>query len=189
MLQTLVKNTLGLGLLAGLMVAGIGWVDRITQPYIQISKTNQQHRLLADMLTGLRFDNQPLQDKLAVTGLSQGTGYAVRYRRKLVASILPVTAPDGYSGDIHLLLAVKPDGTLLAVRTLAHQETPGIGDGIDIEKSDWITRFNGLSLSNTTNWTAEHFDGLTRATITSRAIVRAVHRALLWHKNQPAQQP
>ncbi|MFK7161364.1 electron transport complex subunit RsxG [Marinospirillum sp. MEB164] len=102
------------------------------------------------------------------------------------ALILPLIARDGYSGQIHLLIALNSQGEVLGVRVVEHQETPGLGDKIERQKSAWILSFNGRSLSNTSGWAVQRdggeFDQFTGATITPRAVVRAVHRALIWQE-------
>jgi electron transport complex protein RnfG len=101
-----------------------------------------------------------------------------------VAAIIPVTAPDGYSGDIELIVGVNADGSIAGVRVLSHKETPGLGDKVDLRKSDWILGFNGRSLNNPelAGWAVRKdkgvFDQFTGATITPRAVVAATLRAL-----------
>jgi electron transport complex protein RnfG len=99
--------------------------------------------------------------------------------------VLEALAPDGYSGDIKLLVAVSTNGELVGVRVLAHKETPGLGDYIDIGHSDWIRKnFDGQSLAKTPDdgWRVKkdggRFDYMAGATITPRAVVKAVHKAL-----------
>jgi len=100
------------------------------------------------------------------------------------AAIFNVTAPDGYTGAIRMLVAINIDNSIAGVRVISHKETPGLGDAIDIEKSDWITNFDGHSLSNprVSHWRVKkdggHFDQLTGATITPRAIVKMVKKTL-----------
>lgn len=100
---------------------------------------------------------------------------------------MPIVAK-GYNGNIKLIAGISFDGTLLAVRVLKHQETEGIGDGIDHNKSDWINLFSGLSLENTPpeNWAVKNdggsFDQLSGATITSRGVVNAVRKSLEYYK-------
>jgi Na+-translocating ferredoxin:NAD+ oxidoreductase subunit G len=102
----------------------------------------------------------------------------------VVAVIIPVVAPDGYAGDIELLVGVNRDGSIAGVRALRHSETPGRGDKIDSDKSDWVLGFAGRSLANPllAGWAVQQdggvFDQFTGATITPRAVVAAVLRAL-----------
>ncbi len=114
------------------------------------------------------------------------------YRARLngwpVAAVFAPLAPDGYNGNIRLLVAVKMDGTLAGVRVLAHRETPGLGDHIESERSDWILGFNGKSLRHPSveNWKVKRdggvFDQFTGATITPRAVVAAVKNTLLYYR-------
>jgi len=102
------------------------------------------------------------------------------------AVILVPTAPDGYNAPIRLLVGLSPDGVLTGVRVLSHRETPGLGDAIELRKSRWILQFDGKSLGDppAERWAVEKdggaFQGLTGATITPRAIVRAVRNALVY---------
>lgn len=112
------------------------------------------------------------------------TIYRARRDGAPVAAILGAVAPDGYSGDIFLLVAVNADGTLAGVRVVGHRETPGLGDKIEVERSNWITRFTGRSLRDPApeRWGVKKdggvFDQFTGATITPRAVVKAVYNTL-----------
>lgn len=103
---------------------------------------------------------------------------------RITAVIVPAVAPDGYSGPIKLLVGVNRDGTVAGVRVTAHSETPGLGDKVDVTKSDWILGFNGKSLQNPAKdrWKVRKdggaFDQFTGATITPRAVVRQVRDVL-----------
>ena len=100
------------------------------------------------------------------------------------AVIITAVAPDGYNGDIKLLIGVKYDGTITGVRVVDHRETPGLGDAIETRRGDWILSFDGLSIDNPEkkNWKVKrdggYFDQFTGATITPRAVVKAVAKAL-----------
>ena len=117
--------------------------------------------------------------------------YRARNDDKNVAVVFSSIAPSGYNGSIYLLIGVNADGTLAGVRVVKHRETPGLGDVVSITHSDWILGFNGRSLSNPNDkgWKVKRdggiFDQFTGATITPRAVVKAVHNALLYFdKNQ-----
>ena len=103
---------------------------------------------------------------------------------KVIGVILPATARDGYSGDIRALIGVRLDGSVAGVRVVAHRETPGLGDKVDLRKSDWILDFNERSLTNPvlSGWNVEKeggvFDQFTGATVTPRAVILATRRAL-----------
>jgi len=114
--------------------------------------------------------------------------YRARKNNKPAAVIINSVAPDGYSGDIELLVAIYHDGVLAGVRVIHHKETPGLGDAIEESRSDWITKFKGKSLLNPDKkgWGVKRdggeFDQFTGATISPRAIVKAVYKTLLFYK-------
>lgn len=116
------------------------------------------------------------------------TAYRARKDNRPVALILAPVAPDGYSGSIRLLVGINYNGTLAGVRVIAHRETPGLGDGIEEDRSDWIYGFDGKSLENPPleQWEVKkdggRFDQMTGATITSRAVLKAVRKSLLYYR-------
>lgn len=155
-----------------------------------------EHDALLQQLTTLvpanEVDNHMLADTRQVQagdalGSPETTLYIGRQQGRPVAIVLsPVVAPDGYNGAIRLIIGVRVDGSLAGVRVLGHKETPGLGDKVDESRSDWITRFTGFGLNNlpAAEWKVKkdggHFDQFTGATITPRAVVKAVKKALDW---------
>ena len=151
-------------------------------------------RNLDELLPPDQYDNDPLTD--IVRGVDPellGRESAVdiwRVRRggEAVAAVLQPVAPHGYNGDIGLLIAVAADGTLLGVRVTSHRETPGLGDGIERRRSDWILGFDGRSLGNpnAAGWAVRRdggeFDEFTGATVTPRAVVSGVYKALQYFR-------
>jgi electron transport complex protein RnfG len=115
--------------------------------------------------------------------------YRARLDGKPVAAVITSVAPNGYNGAIKLLVGIKYDGTLTGVRIITHRETPGLGDSIEVERSDWILGFNNRSLDNPeySRWKVKKdggvFDQFTGATITPRAVVKAVRDTLVYFKN------
>jgi len=101
---------------------------------------------------------------------------------------LEAVAPDGYSGRIKLLIGIRADGELAGVRVVAHKETPGLGDYVEVTRSDWIRGFEGKSLDGPPekDWKVKkdggEFDYMAGATITPRAVVKAVRKALRYHE-------
>src|SRR5690625_7737958 len=104
--------------------------------------------------------------------------------QEITGVIIPSVAPDGYSGAISMLVGVTRDGTLAGVRVLAHRETPGLGDKLELSRDDWCLSFDGRALGQppAERWAAREdggdFDQFTGATIPRRAVVRKVLRAL-----------
>ena len=114
--------------------------------------------------------------------------YRARQTGEPVAVVFNSIAPNGYSGRIHLLVGVYVDGSLAGVRVVKHAETPGLGDAVEIRKSPWIKSFDGKSLDNpeASRWAVKRdggdFDQFTGATISPRAVVKAVHNTLLYYQ-------
>lgn len=161
-----------------------------TKAPIEASEAEARMALLDQVLPPAMHDNDLLKDtiKIAAGGelgnRTETLAYSAQLGGRPSAVILETTAPDGYSGDIKLLIAIRHDGSLAGVRVLAHKETPGLGDYIDIAHSDWIKHFDDQSLAKTPEefWKVKkdggHFDYMAGATITPRAVVKAVHKAL-----------
>ena len=111
---------------------------------------------------------------------------------RTVGVILEAIAHDGYSGDIKLLIAIRADGSISGVRVLTHKETPGLGDYIDIAHGDWIKLFNDESVNKTpvAQWQVKKdggkFDYMVGATITPRAVVKAVLKATQFFEENKA---
>jgi len=156
-------------------------------------------RKLHQLIPPEAHDNILLEDTITVRDKSllgtarEVTVYRARKAGQPVALVITPVAPDGYSGTIKLLVGIRADGTLNGVRVVAHRETPGLGDAIDETRSDWIHQFDNKSLDNPTTdrWKVRKdggdFDQLTGATITPRAIVKAVRQTLLYYRrNQEA---
>jgi electron transport complex protein RnfG len=129
-----------------------------------------------------------IQNKSLLGSKKPVTVYRARKENKPVAVIISSIAPDGYNGNIELLVAINYDGNLAGVRVVGHKETPGLGDAIEENRSDWITKFALKSLTNPDKkgWAVKRdggeFDQFTGATITPRAIVKAVYNTLRYYK-------
>jgi len=133
-------------------------------------------------------DTRQMQNEAVLGTREPITIYRARKSGQPVAAILTQVAPDAYNGRIRLLVGINYDGSLLGVRVLSHQETPGLGDNIEMRRSNWILSFNGRSLKNPdkAGWKVKRdggiFDQFTGATITPRAVVKAVHKSLQFYQ-------
>ncbi|MFC1684108.1 electron transport complex subunit RsxG [Pseudomonadota bacterium] len=188
--RTLISGTL----LALFAAAGAGLVAFTYEQTADRIAANEREALLKS-LTALvpakSIDNDIITDLIRVSdpellGSDSTTVYRGRRQQRPVAAVLTPAAPDGYSGPIRLLVAIHYDGTLAGVRVVSHKETPGLGDRIEEEKSDWIYGFAGKSLDNPSlgQWKVKRdggvFDQFTGATITPRVIVRTVKNTLVY---------
>lgn len=181
-------------LLAGFALAAsalLGIGDWNTRDLIEMRRLEDLKASLAQVIPDELYDNDLLQSTVIVPGdgLSNAQEIVVYVARKqglTKAAAFRLTAPDGYSGNIDMVIGIDRNGEILGVRVIAHAETPGLGDKIEIAKSDWILSFNGRSLKNPTieQWAVKkdggEFDQFSGATITPRAVVNAVRRGLLF---------
>jgi len=152
-------------------------------------------RQLYEIVPKEQVDNDILAHPLTVNardalGQESSTIYVGEKGKQLSAMVFEATVPDGYSGPIRLLVGVDSNGVLLGTRVVAHKETPGLGDKVEKEKSDWILGFKGKSLTDPKldRWKVKKdggdFDQFTGATVTPRAVVNGVKGVLLYFDQQ-----
>jgi electron transport complex protein RnfG len=196
--RSMLKNSLVLGLFAIATVGLVALLQQATAERIATAERESQVRALSEILPRSSYDNNLLDNSIELHdpllgNKSPQAAYIALKDGKPSAIILRATAPDGYSGAIQLLIGIQADGRLAGVRVLNHRETPGLGDKIELAKSAWIRSFNGKSLSDpdADGWAVKRdrgeFDQFAGATITPRAVVKAVHKALQYfdaHKQQ-----
>jgi electron transport complex protein RnfG len=190
------RNAIGLAIFAVVTAGAIAVTQVMTADRIAYNIKAAEARALNQILPASSYDNDLLNDTMDVDSrfnqqlLGPLADNALIYRARnnglVSAVILPAIAPDGYTTNIDLIVGINRDGSLAGVRVVAHRETPGLGDKIDTRKSDWILSFANKSLNNPTSeqWAVKKdggdFDQFTGATITPRAVVRAVKRALMF---------
>ena len=169
----------------------------MTEPVIAASAEAEQRAQLGTVLAPGSYDNNlldgvpalPADERLGTKRTSKA--WLARRGGEPVALVLEAVAPDGYSGDITLLIGVTRAGVVSGVRVTAHRETPGLGDYIEAAKSPWAEQFGGKSLvaPAAKRWKVEKdggdFDARAGATITPRAVVKAVHNALAYVAARP----
>ncbi|MDO8329137.1 MAG: electron transport complex subunit RsxG [Fluviicoccus sp.] len=193
--RSMLRNAMILGVFAAVTTGMIAGFNQLTSARIEASRQEELAKTLNTLLPASEYDNALLTDTLTIqddTLLGHQvpeTVWRATRQGQPVAVLFPVIAPDGYSGRIRLLVAIRANGEMAGVRALAHRETPGLGDAIEAAKSDWILGFNGKSLQNPdeSGWQVRKdggvIDQFTGATITPRAVVKAVHLALLYYRD------
>lgn len=198
-------SLLRLALLACLGLGATITLQRCTAPGISIAQQTAREQALLDVLPAESYDNHPLQQSqdLTAPGLASQVellGY-LPPRRAFIATrqgqpsavILQVRAADGYAGPIQLLVGISAQGRLLGVKVLTQQETAGLGARIEPTQSDWLLGFVGKSRQSPSDaqWKVSKdngaFDQLAGATLTSRAVIKAVHQALQYFDGHRAQ--
>lgn len=164
----------------------------LTYDEIKKSEEAEKLKLIMQIVPSTLFDNDIVQDTVTIPASpllgteDTTTAYRARIKGEPSAVVLEAIAPDGYSGKIFLILAVRANGELAGVRVVSHRETPGLGDYIDIQKGPWIKGFDGKSreVYKDADWKVKkdggQFEYMAGATVTPRAIVKAVNKALIY---------
>lgn len=189
-------------LLAGfalLASALLGLADYNTRDDIKLRLEEDLRASLAEVVPESLYDNNLLKDTVYIDSAKDALDaektlvYLARKEGKVNAVSFRLIAPGGYSGAINLIMGIDRNGNILGVRVISHAETPGLGDKIEVTKSNWILSFEGHSLQNLTieQWAVKKdgglFDQFSGATITPRAIVKAVYQGLNFFKNHQAE--
>jgi electron transport complex protein RnfG len=195
----LAKPVLVLALLAAVLTTIIALVADFTRERIVRNEQAWIRQRLDALVAPATHDNDLLADSIAVTapdllGSAQPVRiYRARHAGTPVAAVIRAIAPDGYRGPIELLVAIAPDERLIGVQVIRHNETPGLGDAFESRDVHWLDRFRGHSLTDPPppRWTVRRdggdFDAFTGATITPRAIIKAVRNTLEYYRRNSQQ--
>ena len=190
LIESISRNSILLGIFAIATTAVIAGTYLNTQAAIEENIRIAEKSALVAIVSDERHDNSLLDDYIEVDdekllGLrKQKKLYIAKQAGSVVDVIIPSTAREGYTGDIDLIVGINTDGSVAGVRVLSHRETPGLGDKVDYKKSQWVDGFIGKSLLNPLpeQWRVKRdggeFDQFTGATITPRAVTKAVKQAL-----------
>lgn len=177
-----------LGGMATLASAVLVLGDLETRDTIAMRHAEDLKASLSQVVPDAVHDNDLLSDVLTLSPVQTGSNALKVYRAHLdnqISAVAYEVSSNGYAGPVTCIMGIAANGEILGVRVLNHAETPGLGDKIEVTKDDWITSFNGYSLANTSSkqWHVKKdggvFDQFTGATITPRAVVKAVHEGLI----------
>jgi electron transport complex protein RnfG len=189
--ESLLKNGVMLGAFAVVTTALIALTFFGTRDTIAQKRQQKLLSVLNEVVPKSYHNNALYADCTLVSDTALGSKenykvYRARQNGQPSALVLEATAPDGYSGNIDMVIGVSTEMTVLGVRVIDHKETPGLGDKVELAISDWITSFTGKTFDNDnlSPWNVKkdggEFDQFTGATITPRAVVGAVRRALAY---------
>jgi len=188
----MIRGAAFLILLAVFAAAVLTSMHELTGERIAENELEQRLAALHAVLPAGAYDNEPHRDVVYVTNpdLLGDDGPLPVYRARAggvpVAAVVTTVAPNGFTGPIRVLVGVGVDGRVIAARVVAHRETPGLGDRIDPDKSDWMESFSNLQTEDplAEEWIIDKdggtFDHMTGATVTSLAVVNAVRNAVIY---------
>lgn len=179
---------LSLGFIALAMSAALVLANQMTRPKIVEAEERDLQTSLTEVLPAGYADNNLLKDTISLAG-DDGKPLTIYRARKAgaVNGVVFRTSSRGYAGDVVVLIGIDAQGTMLGARVIKHQETPGLGDKIEVAKSKWIRAFEGKSLESppAEKWAVKKdggvFDQFAGATITPRAVVKAVKQGMTFY--------
>jgi electron transport complex protein RnfG len=188
------RNAMILFVYVALFTGMLSAVYQWTNPAIEASLVEQKMKFINEVLPPDTYDNDLLSDVLRLPPTpelgtkAESTVYRARKGEQPVALVLEAVAPNGYAGEIHLVLGILANGDITGVRVVEHKETPGLGDYIDPKKdrnkkAPWIQQFVGLNYPGVPDeeWKVRkdqgRFDYRAGATVTPRAVIEAVRKA------------
>ena len=203
MLNAIRKNGAVLAVFACASTGVVALTNYLTKDQIQLQEQKQLLSVLNQVIPHKMHDNDLYQACTLVSDPALGTDspmpvYMATINNEPSALAIEAIAPDGYNGAIKIIVGIQQDGTITGTRVLSHQETPGLGDKIDLRITDWILSFAGKTVSedNLSDWKVRkdggQFDQFTGATITPRAVVKAVKNTVEYvntHREQILAQP
>lgn len=188
--SSVMRSGVTLAGIAAICTALVAITYQVTNERIVANEQAWLEQSLAPALSGLFFDSGVSESVLTIPaphelpGAEDAIVYRVYSGESPVAALFVVSARDGYAGAIRLLIGIDVDGKVTGVHVLAHRETPGLGDRVESDKSDWVQQFDGRSLGDPApgGWRIKRdggeFDQLTGASVTPRAIVKAIRETL-----------
>ena len=174
-------------LMSMLLIGG----NSATQQQIEQHVLTDKLKLLAQVLPASLYDNDPIAASQTINNSKWFSApievMPATMGNEFAGAALQISA-QGWGGPINFIMAVDNNGDILGVRVINHKETPGLADKIELEKDNWITRFDGRSLANTSHiqWAVKKdngvFDQFTGATITPRAMVKGIYSGLQFYE-------
>ncbi len=175
--STLPHMVISLGIITLVAGAILALVYNVTKE--PIADVDRQKKI--DAVAGVvpQFDNDPMTDTVNIDGC---TAHIAKLNGKLSGVAVEITAPDGFSGPFNLIVGFDDKGNLSGYQVINHSETPGLG----AKMNDWFRdptgnrSVIGRNLKDAELMVSKdggQVDGITAATITSRAFLNAVNRA------------
>ncbi len=178
------ESTFGNMLMALLIISlvsstTLGFVYEFTKEPIRMVEINKTNAAIQAVVPP--FDNQPAVESYKVASdLDSLRFYPAKMKGVVVGTAVETYTKKGFSGLIKLMIGLAPDGSIIDISVLEHQETPGLGDKIDKAKSDFSLQFQGKNPAEfklIVKKDRGDVDAITASTISSRAYCDAVKRA------------
>ena len=197
--NSILKSGLTLAVIAAICTSLVAATYHLTADRIAANDKALLEQSLHPALSDLFYDSGVSESRLVLApphelpGSEEALIYRVYANDKPVAALFVVTARDGFSGPIRILVGADMQGVVTGIRILRHRETPGLGDEIEASRSDWVHQFQGRSIGDPSvgDWAIRRdggsFDQLTGASVTPRAVIKAMRDTLIYFEANRAE--
>lgn len=189
------KSSLTIIILALAVLALLTIADRLLSERIE---NNQTAYSLKEVKAVMPITNilDISEDQFEFTGLQYLSSdkplniFRQWHAEKPAGIVLAPIITNGYNNKIALCVGLYPNGSISNVRILEHKETKNLGDQIHQSNSNWLQQFKDKSLSKieSKNWKLKQngglFDGISGASITSRAVINVIHDTLKFYDKE-----
>ena len=177
--STFFNMVLALVLITFIASASLGFIYELTKEPIEAARAAKKNDAIRAVVPD--FDNNPSQEeyRIEVPG-GNLVFYPAKKDGELVGTAVETFTNRGFSGEIRLMVGLLPDGTINGIEVLEHKETPGLGDKMESDKSDFSVQFEGENPETfqlRLRQDGGDVDGITATTISSRAYCEAVELA------------
>lgn len=169
----------------GIAALALGGVYNLTKEPIAAAKKAKLEKAISTVLP--EFSSIEEKEVMPPNGKDPLNFYVAKNGDEVVGTAVRTYTDEGFSGRIVIMVGFLPDGTIHNTAVLEHKETPGLGDKMEVKKSDWPKQFmdkNPAEFSLQVTKDGGDVDGITAATITSRAFCDAAQRAYDTYKNE-----
>ena len=157
----------------------LGYVHNVTLEPIKKAKDGNELQAIAQV-TG-QFDNNPFAEKMTIFTKSKKhklTMYPARKNGHLNSVAIKSYTNTGFGGRIELMIGFNVDGSIKSFKVISSNETPGLGSKVDEPKfKEQLEGFYPQRQILKVKQDGGDVDAVTAATISSRAVLRAIERA------------
>jgi H+/Na+-translocating ferredoxin:NAD+ oxidoreductase subunit G len=177
--SSFINMVLALAIVTGVAAVSLGAIYNATKGPIEKAKQEKLELAISNVLP--EFDKlDEAVEIMPPDGKDPVTFYKAYKGDEWVGTAVKTYTDNGFSGRFWIMVGFAPDGSIVNTAVLEHKETPGLGDKMDVSKSDFPLQFmekNPTEYSLMVTKDGGDVDAITAATISSRAFCDALQRA------------
>ncbi len=177
--QTILSPVITLVTISCLSAYVLGYIHEKTLEPIKAAKDKQELQAISEVVN--EFDNNPFSEQMKITTKNKKhklTMYPARKDGKLNSVAIKSYTNTGFGGRLEIMAGFNVDGSIKTFKVISSQETPGLGSKVDEPK--FKEQFSGFYPAHQIMKVKQdggEIDAVTAATISSRAVIKALERA------------